>query len=136
VVIEVSGSDTAAPYDTSVTNSSHVLTGTASNPFTTGATGSFAQANNFVIAAAEFFAPNAGGNPGGISDPPSGWTSLYAQQAVQSTVGAQMSYKVVSATTGQTATWGNTNSGITSAAGLIVAFKEGTADTLMAQAWM
>lgn len=80
--------------------------GAGSNTITTLSSPSITttNANDSIIAA--FSADTASGfTNAGISDPPSGWTSLYAQQNTAANVGAQHAYKEVSATGAQSATW-------------------------------
>ena len=103
----------------------------------TGTTSTTTQATEVVMALMTTNTTGAGSASSGITDPPSGYVSLFAQQDTTAHTGAQHCYKEISATGGQSATW-NWNSGIqTSWQAAIATFKlaggGGGSNTLMGQ---
>lgn len=69
------------------------------------ASGTLAQANEVIFALLMSNDTGSGTANVGISDPPSGFTSLFAQQDSTSFGPMQISYNVVSSTAGATASW-------------------------------
>lgn len=93
---------------------------------TTGSTGTTAtttQANDAVIVALTTNTSGAGLANSGFTDPPSGYTSLFAQQNTSAHTGAQYSYLETSSAGAQSATWTWTNGAQTSWQAVIASFK-------------
>jgi hypothetical protein len=80
--------------------------GTASNTATTISTPSITTTNATDALFAVMSADAATGlSNAAITDPPSGWTSLFAQQVTNVNEGGQLSYKEVTSTGAQSVTW-------------------------------
>ena len=101
-LVEWSGID-AAPLDVVATPVSNL--DTASISITSAATNF---ANELVIAAVVI---NNDTNPAGLTDPPTGYTSLHVQQNSANDVAHEIAYKIVSATGAQSASWSWTSAG-------------------------
>lgn len=94
---------TAAPLDkTSSSGSSSAASTTGGN---TGTTATLTQANELVYAALSLYAGTGLANAGISTPATTGYTSLVAIQSTNTTVGTEVSYKEVAATTGQSAAW-------------------------------
>ena len=96
-LLEVSGL-LASPLDaTNVSNPGALQTASVS-------TGTLAQATEIVFASLIYTAPGGVANAA-ITDPPSGFTSIFVQNASISHQPGEMAYQIVSATTSVTASW-------------------------------
>ena len=89
----------------------------------TGTTGATAQANEAVLVCLTTNTIGAGLANAAFTDPPGGYTSLFAQQATNAHTGAQHSYLETSATGTQSATWTWTSGAQTSWQAVIATFK-------------
>jgi len=100
--------------------------GTAVNSATTLSSPSITTTNAADAIIAVFCADTASGSTNAaITDPPTGYTSVYAQQNTSVNVGAQHSYKEVSSTGAQSATWTfNADTSGSTYAAAAVAFKQ------------
>ena len=127
-VAEFSGVDTASPLDLTPASSNCTVTtngnGTPfAGPLNVGTSPTLANANELIIVCGDFFAGGGFVNQG-ITDPPTGYTSLGAQQDTTLSVGAEQAYQIVSATTGVSASWTWTGSNIDDARGIIFSFQQ------------
>lgn len=116
---------TATPLDQNAGpgTSQGASTTTASTP----TTGTLAQAAETVIVAISIGASTGLANAG-ISNPPSGYTSLAVAQDTATGVGAQISYKDAPSTAGQNATWTYTSDSSQVASEQVIAtFKQASA---------
>lgn len=89
----------------------------------TGTTGATAQANEAVLVCLTTNTIGAGLANAAFTDPPGGYTSLFAQQATNAHTGAQHSYLETSATGTQSATWTWTSGAQTSWMAVIATFR-------------
>lgn len=102
------------------------VVGTAShvNGTNTGLTASSITTTNASDAVFAYIAQGYNGSSNvGISDPPTGYTSIYAQQDSTVSAPCEIAYKEVSSTGSQTASWSWGSIG-TDAIGIIVSFKK------------
>lgn len=110
-VLEVSGLNTTTWLDQTGANTSAAT----STSLTVTASGANTQANDLVVAAF------AGDSTNGISNPPSGYTSLYVDQDAVVT-GAEGAYKIVSGVETSASTWTFNASGF-GTAGVLATYK-------------
>lgn len=89
----------------------------------TGTTGATAQANEAVLVCLTTNTIGAGLANAAFTDPPSGYTTLFSQQATNAHTGAQHSYLETSATGTQSATWTWTSGAQTSWMAVIATFR-------------
>lgn len=130
-MIEVSGLLSVASQDASSHNG--VATG-ATTSGNTGTTGATTQASEFLICA---LAGNGAGLTNmGISDPPSGFTSLAVSQDSTDDFGFEQCYKILTTTGTQSCTWSWTSGGLDQYSALATTFKASTstAPTFVANA--
>jgi hypothetical protein len=115
-LIEVSGL-TSSTADVKVVNN---LTGT---PTTVSvSSGSLAQANEIVFALLAYSIPGGVSNAA-ITNPPTGFTSLWVEDNTLNYAASEFAYQVVSATTSLSATWSWTDTTTAGAQGMMVSFK-------------
>lgn len=122
-VFEVSGLLTSGAVD----KLSHLdQQGSGTHPLTVPNTAVLSQADELVVVGISLLAPTGAANAA-ISDPPTGYTSLHAQQDTSSTVGAQQSYKIVASTSAVGVSWDWTDTTIEVECGQIVTLKAAAA---------
>ena len=119
------GGMVSTPFDvaaTTVTNNSAAST----TGVTVGASSTLAQANEIVVAAVTISC-NPGLANAGISNPPSGYTSIQVYQSSNTATSMQHSWKDTNSTAGQSCTWAWTaDSSMLSYQAVLVTFKETT----------
>jgi hypothetical protein len=115
VLIEWSGL-AATPLD--VTNSANASTAEANSV----ATGALGQASEVIFASLSVDTSSGVANAA-ISDPPSGFTSLFALQDTNNDQGVELAYKIVSSAASVTASWTWTDSSTSLSQAAIASFK-------------
>lgn len=108
---------TAVDVTTSNGGTTNVTTGN------TGTTATTTQANDVVLIGLTTNNSGAGLANSAFTDPPAGYTSLFAAQATNAHTGAQHSYKEVASAGAQSATWTWTTASETSWQAVIATFK-------------
>lgn len=96
---------------------------TNTTSLSTGTTATTTQANDIVVIGVTTNTSGAGLANSAFTDPPAGFTSLFAAQATNAHTGAQFSYKEVSSAGAQAGAWTCTTGSLTSWQAFVATFK-------------
>jgi hypothetical protein len=122
VLVEVSGTTSSTADVKTLTNASGTPTSISVS------SGTLAQANEIIFAGMTYGVP-AGSSNAAISNPPTGFTSLYVDQDTLVDLPIEVCYQVVTATTSVTASWSWTDTTTNGAQAIIVSYKGTAAPT-------
>lgn len=126
--IEWSGAATSSVLDKTASNGSISTTQNRAS----GTTAALTASNDLALVALAV-ASGAGQTNAAISDPPSGYTSLYAQQDTAVDVGVEFAYQLLSSSAAQSTTWTWTDSTTAGSMGVIATFLAAAGITLGSQ---
>lgn len=119
-LIEVSGLDTTAPLDVTAINSGG---GSTTQSRTSGTTAAIAQTNSIAFAAVGMVSTVGQANIA-ITNPPTGYTTIYVENNSLVDVGAEFAYKNGLSAGTQSVTWSWTDATTSGSLGTIAVFKD------------